>query len=154
VVKKFLILIIIIPASLYAQNIENAFNQIKNIPCNYYPKEFPKITSKCIDVDSAFKYIVDKDFSSIPWLINKITDTTLTSIKKPGEESYLKKGDLAVILIDHIRLVPWYRLTGGQFDICCVCGALPEGVLSFIDKYRGDFQAACRSYYITKKKKK
>lgn len=152
--KKILIVFLIIPANLNAQNIDYVFNQIKSIPCNYYPKEFPKLTSKCIDVDSAFKYIVDKDFSSIPWLINKITDTTLTSIKKPGEESYLRKGDLAVILIDHIRLMPWYILTGGQFDICCVCGALPERVLSFIDKYRVDFQTACRSYYIMKNKKK
>jgi hypothetical protein len=152
VLKIFLILSTIFHVNLYAQDIGGIFNQIKTIPCNYSPKEFPKETAISINVDSAFKYIVNQDNKIIPWLIEQITDTTLTLIKKPGEESYFKKGDLATVLIDHIRFIPLFKITHVQFDICCICGTLPEGFLAYLDNHRAEFQVKFKDYYFAKDK--
>ena len=145
--RYFLIISTFISLTVHSQTIELAFDQIKTIPCNYYPKEFPKETYNVVNPDSSFKYIVDRDMAAIPWLIEKIDDTAFTSIKKPGEESFLRKGDLATILIDHIRLIPWDKITSEQFDICCSCGALPFDVFSYLEEHRREFQTNYRKYY-------
>lgn len=102
--------------------------------------------------DSSFKYIVDQDVAAIPWLIEKIDDTLFTSLRKPGEESFLRKGDLAVILIDHIRLIRWDKITSEQFDICCSCGVLPFNIFSYLEEHRKDFQTNYRKFFLANKK--
>ena len=150
---KSVLLLTMISLKLYSQEIDVKFNQIKSIPCNYYPKAFPKESVSSIKIDTSFKYIIDLDTTAVAWLIEKINDTTLTSINKPGEKSLLKQGDLAIILIDHIILIPWSKITQEQFDICCLCGALPNGFLSYLDKHRSDFQLKYRKYYYFERKK-
>ncbi|RYG18389.1 MAG: hypothetical protein EOO07_09050 [Chitinophagaceae bacterium] len=125
------------------------FNQIQEI--NY---ELSSRTNKPIYQDTAFNYFLKQSENAIPFLIDKITDTNLTTIRRKTSGGFYKKGDLAIILLSNIEFIPYYSITGIQFDICCETGYLPVGFLSYVNEDRSRFQSKYINYYYGQERKK
>jgi len=125
------------------------FNKIEKIPCIYKKHAIDK--EHC---DSAFAFILSKDTFAIPELIKLLVDTSTSKVKNINTDTYYKKGDLALILINYIEWVPFYSITRVQWCICCDCGNMPNGFLQYLDANRPEFQNKYVLYFRSKERRK
>lgn len=125
------------------------FNRIETIRCDYLKRQG---SSKMIS-DKAFSYILAKDTFAIPTLIDLLSDTSPSKVKKDST-SYYKKGDLAAIIINQIEFMPFAKLTQSQWCICCDCGGLPSDFLNFLDSHRLEFQKNYKAYFKSQERQK
>jgi len=152
--KKMLLSILLFYAfSTYSQD-KISLNQIKFNQIQEVTYEVSDPTKRPRYHDSAFNYFLKQREEAIPFLIDKITDTIFTSIRKDSSGGFYKKGDLAIILLSNIEFIPYYSITGIQFDVCCDTGYLPVGFLSYVDKDRRSFQSKYNNYYYGHERKK
>jgi len=139
--------------NIYSQNTlslnETKFNQIKSIGFS-----LPAGTHAPIYDDAAFNYFVKEKRKVLQFLIEKITDTTFTSIKRKSTNGFFKKGDLAIIVLSNIEFIPYASITGEQWCICCETGYIPVNFLSYVDDNRLDFQSKYRYYCLEQERKK
>lgn len=128
------------------QYIDKEILGIKGIPYHYQKgKLSDKIKIEFKDV--SYLNIKKLDTSAIRFLINKLTDTTLTSIDNTCMGTKLKIADLAFFLINDIEPVPYAMVTGGQYCTLGECGSLPDGFLYFINAQRLRFKNEYTKFY-------
>jgi hypothetical protein len=142
-----------ISSKIFAQDssiISFRLNQIKKIPCTYFKKEI----SGNQFYDIVFNSILAQDTFAIPSLVNLLTDTTRSKVKKYDSNTYYKKGDLALILINYIEWIPFATLTQSQWCLCCDCGNLPSGFMEYFGANRYEFQKKYRYYYASEERRK
>ncbi|MEO6454992.1 MAG: hypothetical protein ABIN97_13000 [Ginsengibacter sp.] len=145
-------------SQISASIIDDKLNQIKNISCqmkNISFKQYGGFQPKLMleFSDNALTYIVNQDTFAIPILIEKIADTSLTNLMKPGGEDFFRKGDLATLLISYIEFMPFALISGDQWCSCCDAGYLPTGFLNYVDKSRIIFQTRYKAYYYSQERK-
>ncbi len=99
--------------------VETAFAQIKTIP-SHYAKGQQKMP-----LDEAYQKIVTLGPSAIPFLVDKLTDTTRVDINNTCKQTSLRKGDLAFFLINDIEHIPYYTVTKTQWCVFNFCSVLP-----------------------------
>lgn len=121
---------------------EIRFNQIRSI--RYY---LPAGAYAPIYEDTAFNYFLTQKKNVVPFLIEKISDTTFTNVERRSTAGFYKKGDLAIILLSNITSIPYASITGFQWCICCEGGYLPVAFYSYVDKNRLGFQSKYKIYY-------
>ncbi|MEO5943478.1 MAG: hypothetical protein ABIP30_08670 [Ferruginibacter sp.] len=148
-----MVIVLFTGSKLFAQDFSNIsikLNQIETLPCSYIKDE----NSGRKFYDKAFDFILSQDTFAIPSLINLLTDTSVSKVKKTGTNYYYKKGDLAFILINYIEWVPFALITHSQWCICCDCGNLPMGFLQYVDRNRFEFQRNYQSYFVSEERRK
>jgi hypothetical protein len=99
-----------------------------------------------------YQEILALDTAAIPYLVNKISDTTETIIRVPCATRYLKAGDVAFALLNDIILIPWHAVTGSQWDSYS-CDPLPDGGWAYLDHNRLQFQAQLKAFFASPKGK-
>ncbi len=96
--------------------------------------------------NSAIWQIIAKRKEAIPYLINLVGDSSLTSVnyhcKKDGK---MKVGDVAFYALDEIVSVPMTYVTGRQFDL--FHDGCQEWVYDYIEENRLVFQQQLQKWY-------
>lgn len=158
---KLLILFILTFALYTSSNgqpkevVDRNIYKIKSIP-SYYLNGFAynaKNKGQDLIKDSAYFHIRSLDTSALSYLIPYLSDTTLTTIKIECHKSKLKIADVAFFLINDIEPIPFALVTGSQWCICCECGSLPEGFLSYINTERLQFKNEYVNFFYGDKRK-
>lgn len=122
--------------------IETQLPRIKAVP--YDGKgEQPFVTFS----DSAYLAIRKLDTAAIPFLLEKLTDTSLTGIANTCTSGQYRVGDIALFLINDIELIPYYTVTGTQWCLLGECGILPVGFMDYVARDRAGFYTAYRNFY-------
>ncbi len=125
------------------------FNEIKTV--QYEVKE---MAEGPIYEDTAVNYFLKQGASVLPFLIEKIADTTFSKVERKAVNSFYRKGDLAIILLSNIEPIPFAYLTHMQWCICCEHAFIPEGFFSYLDRNRLAFQLAYKIYCIEQERKR
>ena len=145
-------------STIYTFNIYSqdtlSFNQIKFNQIGSIGYSLPAGTHTPIYEDTAFNYFLKQKTKVLQFLIEKIADTTLTSIERKSTDGFYKKGDLAIILLSNIEFIPYASITGGQWCICCETGNIPVDFFSYVDKNRLNFQSKYKNYCLEQERKK
>jgi hypothetical protein len=95
--------------------------------------------SEFITKDSSVVKLLNKGEKLLPTLSKKITDSTTSKVFSKCTGRYLTRGELAIILADHIETMPYFTLTGLQNCMSESCDNNPnfiEYYLEFI-RFRG-----------------
>ena len=136
---KKLLLIFLLSFASYAQHgqdVELHFNEILKTK-----------NSKDIINSSGFKYIENRyEKKSLVYLAKFFDIPTQTIIYSDCQNRFLTKGEVAIIVADRIKMMPYYNLTGIQNCTLSYCennSNLIEYYFSFIKSY-SEFQ---RKYY-------
>ncbi|MBX2828233.1 MAG: hypothetical protein KTR22_08725 [Flavobacteriaceae bacterium] len=100
-----------------------------------------------VSTDQA-QWIIGFGENSLSILSYFFADTSLTNIYSECEERNLTKGEISIILADHIKRMPYFTLTGIQNCLLTYCESNPnfieyylwaikrDGTEEFIKKYR------------------
>ena len=100
-----------------------------------------------------FWRIIAKKEKAIPFLINKLSDTTETNISHHCKTTKLNVGEVAYFALQQIAFFPAFVITHIQFDV--IYG---NGCWSFFDYFfnnanKGQYQGLVRKWYNTNKTK-
>ena len=151
--KNWLFLIfIILTSNLYSQDsllYETKFAQIWSTRYS-----LPEDALTPTFDDTSFIYFLNNKENVLPFLIDKIADTSFTNVERKNTNSFYKKGELALIIISNIKDIPFASLTGMQWCICCETGYIPVDFFSYLEKNRLSFQLNYKNYYLANKRKK
>lgn len=95
--------------------------------------------------------IIGKGDKAIPYLINKLTDTSSTNIKSPCKKSNLNVGEISYSAMTEIAYFPMYLMTHIQFDV------IHNDCWNFYDYFYKDenkkeFQKMVQDWYLKEKK--
>ena len=129
----------------YSQEYQS-LNQIKFDQIHSVGFTLPQGTRQPIFEDSAFIYFITQKTKVLDFLIDQICDTTLSNVEWKSSNGFLKKGDLATILLSYIEFIPYASITGGQWCICCETGYIPVNFFSYLDRNRLEFQSKYKKY--------
>lgn len=88
-----------------------------------------------------FKYRKD----AIPFLISKISDTTITPTWYECKETNMRVGDWAYFILEKLVSLPTYSILGKQF--CVYRGPCHMGVYQYLEENRQLFQLQHRRWY-------
>ena len=122
---------------------------VKSIPTLYTTGYKYKKTNKSRfeGLDSAYVHVVKLDTNAIPTLMNYLSDTTTTSIANTCLGGYFTFGQLAFFLINDIEHLPYFTVTGSQWDVLGECGTVPDGFLNYVKTKGLEFQNEYRVYF-------
>lgn len=125
---------------------------VKAVPYHYYGRQAqpPAVPFS----DSAFLVIKKLGRAAIPFLMEHLTDTTLTGIGNTCTDGQYCTGDIALLLINDISQIPFASVTGMQYCLWDKCSHLPDGFMESVAYDRAGFYAAYRNYYYGNKRKK
>ena len=126
-----------------------------------------KVTnSKEIIQTSGAKILISSGPKVINQLVKQFSDSTRTNVYSDCQNRFLRKGDIAVIIADHIEPMPYTRLTGIQNCLFKFCENNPNRIEYYLyaitENRFVDFQSAYLSWlnsnerkqlYTTKRKK-
>ncbi|MET0393708.1 MAG: hypothetical protein ABW019_11235 [Chitinophagaceae bacterium] len=139
-----LLLLCLHATALLAQiekTIETQLPQVKAVP--YGKGEQPSVAFS----DSAYLVIQKLDKYAIPFLLEKLKDSSLTGIANTCTGGQYRVGDIALFLINDIEPIPYYMVTGMQWCLLGECGMLPAGFLDYVAGNRIGFYTAYRNFY-------
>jgi len=120
--------------------VETAFAQIKTIPSHYTKGQ------QVMPLDEAYQKIVKLGPSAIPFLVDRLTDTTTVDITNACKQTRLRRGDLAFFLINDIEQIPYHTVTKSQWCVFGTCSVLPMGFLEYLEVNRSKFQNQYKAY--------
>lgn len=126
---------------------------VKSIPFHYSKFYSESIKDKPLLTDASYLKIKSLDTLAIPYLILKLSDTSITSIENTCLGTKYKVGDIAFFLINDIEPIPYGMVTGGQYCTMGQCGVLPDGFITYLNNQREKFYNAYRIYYYGDKRK-
>ena len=129
---------------------------IKYVPDDVYlQKDWQKIrkqNSEYRKKDPQYHEILLLDTLAIPYLVDKVGDTTATSIRIPCSTHNLTIGDIAFALLNDIIPIPMHYVTGSQWDVFS-CDTLPTGTWDYLHDDRNRFQNELRRFFASSKGK-
>jgi hypothetical protein len=148
-------LTLLIIQNLYSQDIDlskkiSEIEKIKAVP-------FVIDSQMCNDCgDRRIWEIVRGGRKSIPMLLNKISDTTISQIvyHEFTDSIRLRVGDIAYIILEQISFIPTYKITDLEFDVMVHCG-YQMGFFDYLGSYKSrlKFQKQLKNYFKTTKLK-
>lgn len=103
------------------------------------------------DCNSVFWKIIASKEDAIPYLIDKMGDTTTTFAQYKCKTGYLKTGDIAYLALEHIIPLPFFSVTGMQ--MCIYENGCQSGVFEYIEKNREQFRIQVNGWYNKNKRK-
>ena len=92
--------------------------------------------SKFLSKETTAKHIISFGPKVLPNLVSYFADTTLTNISSDCEGSYLKKGEVAIIIADRIEMMPYAQLTGFQNCLMEFCKDNPNWIEYYFPEVR------------------
>jgi hypothetical protein len=124
---------------------------IKDVPQRY---KIENTSSKWPDKkyfkskDTSYKAIVKLDTLAIPYLINELNDTLITTIINCCTKKPFKIGDIAYCLLnDIVKDLPMHLITGSQWDLLTFCGGVQDGVWEYLSISRLRYQQELREFF-------
>lgn len=151
--NRFLLLLIlcIIISSISRGQSKTAFKKdfykVKVVPSDYLDSAGEYFTN-----DVSYTKIMRLDTLAIPYLIEKLSDTTLTTISYHCDNSKLRRGDIALFLINDIETIPVDRIMDVWYDALGVCGIFPDGFFNEFRSNRARFQEQYKKYYYSEER--
>src|ERR1051326_3531609 len=100
---------------------------------------------------SVFWRIVARGKGAVPYLLDKISDTTVTNATYKCKNGFLRVGDLAYLALDNIIPLPFMAVTGMQCDV--IESGCPPGVFEYIEGNREKFKKQIADWDNRKQKK-
>jgi len=116
------------------------------------------VTGDSIGCESSiFWRIVAKGEAAIPYLIDKLTDTTLTPVKHHCKTTPLNVGELAYFALVEIADFPAFMVTRIQFDVITIDESTGKYCWTFYDflflnRNKARYQKNMRDWYAREKK--
>lgn len=98
------------------------------------------------DCNSVYWKVVATGKDAIPFLIDKLDDTTNTQISLTCKRTNVKFGDICYEALTEIFNIPLFYVTQMQFDFIDQYGC-QQGVLTYLDNNRQKFKAQILAYY-------
>ena len=92
--------------------------------------------SKFLSEQPTAKSIISYGPKMLSSLVSYFADTTLTNIKSDCQDSYLKKGEVAIIIADRIEMMPYAQLTGFQNCLMEFCKDNPNWIEYYFPEVR------------------
>lgn len=105
-----------------------------------------RINAKYRKENNAYHEILELDSLAIPYLIDKISDSTEANLRVPCAAYNLKVGDVAFALLNDIIVIPWHSVTGEDWSSYS-CDALPDGGWGYLHHNRIQFQNQLRMFF-------
>ena len=123
---------------------------IKNIPSAPCPagdlKSINKKNKEFRKKNPEFNEILLLDTLAIPYLIDKISDTTETTIQITCITYKLKNGDVAFELLKEIIFIPMYAVSHQQWDLLYGCDSLCD-YMYYLSHDRLKFQTELKTFF-------
>lgn len=144
-------LVLIVLTSLFLTGIAHAqgksvvkkeFKKVKFVPTSYIDAAGELFTK-----DDSYVKIMRQDTLAIPYLIDKLNDTTLTTISCHLDNYKLRRGDIALFLINDIESIPVDVVTNTPAEAASTTGIFPDGFFNNFREKRVEFQERYRRYY-------
>ncbi len=127
-------------------------NELPEFPCPVKsPKQNKKLIREFKRSNLEYMEILKLDTLAIPYLIDKISDTTETAIEMGFVPRKLKIGDVAFDLLHEIIVIPMGTVAGLQWDYIG-CDGLDD-YLYYLQHDRLKFQTQLRQYFAGSKGK-
>jgi hypothetical protein len=83
----------------------------------------------------------------LPTLVDFFKDTTLTLVKSDCQGRFLNRGEVAIIIADHIELMPYFTVTGIQNCTLEFCPNNPNLIEFYLNAIKHDGMASfCKKY--------
>src|SRR6266700_5328276 len=101
--------------------------------------------ANAFDCNSVFWIIIAHKKEAIPYLIDKLGDSTITRAKHKCKLQNLRVGDLAYLALAHITFFPTAQITHMQFDV--IVKGRQDGFFEYIEGKRLLFQTQVRNWY-------
>lgn len=111
-----------------------------------------RISARYRKENPAYHELLALDTLAIPYLIDKISDSTEANIRVPCAAYNLKVGDVAFAVLNDIIVIPWHSVTGEDWDSYS-CDALPDGGWGYLHHDRVKFQAQLKLFFASKQGK-
>jgi hypothetical protein len=137
---KNLVTILIILTCCSTLVVGQTNNVIQKIDSLRYLKEQP------FTCNSVYWRVVVTGKEAIPFLIEKLDDTTHTQILLTCKKSNVKFGDICYQALTEILNIPLFYVTQQQFDFIDQYGC-QQGVLTYLDNNRQKFKSQILDYY-------
>ncbi|MDJ1501235.1 hypothetical protein [Xanthocytophaga agilis] len=97
--------------------------------------------------DSLYRSLVTTFSTKQHSTIRLILDSTITSARVCAFDKNLLVGDLAFLLIDKIKGIPYALVLNVQFDVFQADCYYPVGLFSYINKYRSEVYKKVELYF-------
>ncbi len=99
-------------------------------------------------VNDSVMNVIDRNFDSYKEsLVCLISDTSVISTCITCKKSTIRKGDLAFIILDKTRSIPYARLFRVQFDFISKECPVPIGILDYIEGNRNKVKEKLGEFY-------
>jgi hypothetical protein len=138
------------------ETVDRDLAMIKYVPYGQYLskdwKEEEKENERFRKKNKYYHELLKLDTLAIPYLIDRISDTTEMSIRIPCSAHFLKLGDVAFAVLNDIITIPWHAVTNGQWD-AYTCDTLPDDGWDYLYNHRRQFQRQLRSFFQSPKGK-
>ena len=138
------------------ETVDRDLAMIKYVPYGQYlSKDWKQDERENKEYRKKNKYyheLLKLDTLAIPYLIDRISDTTEMNIRIPCSAHYLKLGDVAFAVLNDIITVPWHAVTNGQWD-AYTCDTLPDDGWDYLYNHRRQFQRQLRTFFQSPKGK-
>ena len=152
--QKVFLILLILSLSLTAHNqtsdrINRLLHEIRSIPPKYTENGFKFKKHSIINTSADVYYRIALNYSTtaIPFLIENLSDTTLTNIKNMCSQEIYSIGDISFLLINDIEQIPYAAVTNSQWCLIGLCGFLPDGFMLYLKYHRQEFQLNYKAYY-------
>lgn len=96
--------------------------------------------------NSVFWRVAATGKDAIPFLIDKLEDTTQTQVSLTCKKTNVKFGDICYEVLTEILNIPLFYITEHQFDMIDQYGC-QQGVYNYIDNNRQKFKSQILDYY-------
>ena len=152
--QKVLLILLILCLSLTGHNqtsdgINRLLHEIRSIPPKYTENRFKFKKHSIINTpaDVYYRIVLNYSTTAIPFLIEKLSDTTLTNIKNMCSQEIYSIGDISFLLINDIEQIPYAAVTNFQWCLIGLCGFIPDGFMLYLKYHRQEFQSNYKAYY-------
>lgn len=130
--------------------VEGDIIRIKYLPYGQFgtatAKMDERINARYRRENNAYHEVLELDSLAIPYLIEKISDSTEANLRVPCAAYNLKVGDVAFALLNDIIVIPWHSVTGEDWSSYS-CDALPDGGWGYLHHNRLQFQNQLRMFF-------
>ena len=132
--------------------IDKDISLITYLPYDKFPFPNKRKNKRYMRKNHEYHEILALDTLALPYLLDKISDTTQTSIRIPCAVHELKIGDVAFALLNDIVFIPFHLVTGSQWD-SYGCDSLPDGGWDYLYQDREKFQKELKIFFASTKGK-